>query len=75
VKYDLGIVKEDDLDELVGQPEYDGVLGAHPFLDHHGLGLVSLHDEVLLPVDRVVEVASEVLEQGYLLLELLWVGL
>ncbi len=69
----MGIVEKDDLDEFVGQPENDGMLRPHPLLHEDWISSISTCDEVLLALNGVVEVTSEVGQKSYFLLKLLGV--
>jgi len=69
-EYDLGVVLEVDLHDFVGEPEHNGVLGAHPLFDldlaFRGGGLDEL--DVLV---AAVQLALEVLQQRDFLVQVL----
>jgi hypothetical protein len=69
MQHNLCIVKEDDLDYLIGESKDDCMLSSHPFLDKDDLFSLSFHKEVKLGVKVVRKVAFEVLKESDFLLK------
>ena len=69
----LGVVEENDLDDLVAQSEDDGVLCSHPLL-HVYLTCIRICEESVVLLFKLVQITSEILHQLDLLVKLLRLG-